>query len=162
VARGGYRGQVRADQCGHVREIAQGSIPGPSGGARSLCFSLSLLLSYPPHVPSLPPSLLCLSFRFSSSPRFPNPLFLFLSSRFCAGSVSLFRKTPTPTDRCVRDDPPMIDDSKFLDITRSSTDDSIHYSCLIMFTFILCYIMLYYVVGNRKLLKDSKHITRLL
>jgi len=131
------------------------------GSAVSVFFSVTPSL-VPPHAPSLPPSLLCLSFRFSSSPRFPNPLFLFLSSRFCAGSVSLFRKTPTPTDRCVRDDPPMIDDSKFLDITRSSTDDSIHYSCLIMFTFILCYIMLYYVVGNRKLLKDSKHITRLL
>jgi len=129
VARGGYRGQVRADQCGHVREIAQGSIPGPSGEARSLCFSLSLLLSYPLMHP-LCLRLLCLSFRFSSSPRFPNPLFLFLSSRFSAGSVSLFRKTPSPTDGCVSDDPPMIDDSKFLDTTRSSTDDSIHYSMM--------------------------------
>lgn len=45
MARGGCRGQVRADQCGHVREIAQGSIPGPSGEARPLCFSLCHSLS---------------------------------------------------------------------------------------------------------------------
>lgn len=49
--KGGRRGQVRADQCGHVREIAQGSIPGPSGEARPLTLSLS----------SLSLSLLCLS-----------------------------------------------------------------------------------------------------
>ena len=39
--KGGRRGQVRADQCGHVREIAQGSIPGPSGEARPLSLTLA-------------------------------------------------------------------------------------------------------------------------
>lgn len=95
VVRGGYRGQVRADQCGHVREIAQGSIPGLSGEARPLCFSLchssrtspiSTSVCSDSHFASLVPGLLNLI--FSLSPR-------------SFTRISLFREMLSLTDRCI-------------------------------------------------------------
>lgn len=53
--KGGRRGQVRADQCGHVREIAQGSIPGPSGEARPLTLSLLSFSLFALSLTSAPP-----------------------------------------------------------------------------------------------------------
>lgn len=84
--KGGRRGQVRADQCGHVREIAQGSILGPSGEARPLTLSSLSLCSVSHFSPSSPISLCCCP-RNRLSPSHNSSLsssFMKTSDGFCA------------------------------------------------------------------------------